>query len=275
MWIPQAIEGGLRCQPVSRLRVPEQDQIIDKEDQGGGACGGLGHPVLGIFKAQELLDVAAANLQGPTSGKDLQDLRGGEGEIEGEEAIVAAAATGVTHHDDAQELWAGARIPQGVDGLVPELDPLSVERDGGFDPFRFFVLRPLKGTGQAVAFLPATPPLDDPLGEFIEGGLHVHAADQLGVGGQVTADGLAGILAISEDAQRALGNPTGHDVNHLQGQFGTGAILLGRGLTGLFALQFSVFAGGALGGLALAVHANQDGESPVFVGGEGQGNLQG
>ena len=38
---------------MSRLRVPEQDQIIDVEDQGSGARGRLGHSVLRIFKAQK------------------------------------------------------------------------------------------------------------------------------------------------------------------------------------------------------------------------------
>jgi hypothetical protein len=42
-----------------------------------------------------LLDVAEANLQGPTLGKQLQNLCGGEGEVEGEEAIVVAAAAGI------------------------------------------------------------------------------------------------------------------------------------------------------------------------------------
>jgi hypothetical protein len=51
----------------------------------------------------------------------------------------------------------------------------------------------------------------------------------------VEPDGLAGLLAISENTQRALGDPTGYDLNHLQGQFGTGAILLGVGLTDLVA----------------------------------------
>jgi len=108
------------------------------------------------------------------------------------------------HHDDAQKLLAGAGIPQGIDGLVPELDRLSIEDGRGLDPLRFLVLSHLQGTGQAVAFLAAAPPLDGLLGGFIEGGLHVHAADQLGVGGQVTADRLAGILAISKDAQERL-----------------------------------------------------------------------
>ena len=111
-------------------------------------------------------------------------------------------------------------------------------------------------------------------GRLIEGGLHVHAADQFGIGRQVSADGLAGVLAISQDAQRALGYPAGHDLNHLRGQFGTGAILLGGGLAGLLALQLSRFAGRALRRLALAVHANQDGESPVLVGCERQAHLQ-
>src|SRR5438094_4495173 len=43
--------------------VPEQGQIINKEDQGSGACSCLGHPVLRIFEAQKLLDVTEANFQ--------------------------------------------------------------------------------------------------------------------------------------------------------------------------------------------------------------------
>src|SRR5439155_7878123 len=99
-----------------------------------------------------------ANLQGPTSREYLQDLCGAESEIEGEEAIVAAAAAGVMHHDDAQELLAGAGIPQGIDGLVPELDLLAVKGEGGLDPIGFFVWRQLKRAGQAVAFLAAASP---------------------------------------------------------------------------------------------------------------------
>src|SRR5450631_2394998 len=132
---------------MTRLGVPEQDQIVDIEDQGSSPCSGLGHPILRIFETQKLFHVAEANLQGPTSREGLQNLRGGESEIEREEAIVAAAATGVVHHDDAQELLAGAGIPQGIDGLVPELDLLSIKRDGSLDPLGFFVLRHLKGTG--------------------------------------------------------------------------------------------------------------------------------
>ncbi len=50
--------------------------------------------------------------------------------------------------------------------------------------------------------------------------------------------------------------------------------MLGSGLPGLLALQLSAFAGCTLVGLALAVHADQDREGPVFVWGEGQGDLQ-
>jgi hypothetical protein len=49
-------------------------------------------------------------------------------------------------------------------------------------------------------------------GGLIESGLHVHATDQLGIGGQVPTDGMAGVLAVSEDAKRTLRYPTGHDL---------------------------------------------------------------
>src|SRR5437762_1193786 len=67
-----------------------------------------------------------------------------------------------------------------------------------------------------------------------------------------------------------LGNPTGHHLNHFQGQFGTGAILLGGGLPGLLALQLSAFARRALVGLALAAHADQDGEGQYLLGAKGK-----
>ena len=82
-----------------------------------------------------------------------------------------------------QELLTGTGIPQGIDNLARELDLLAVERDDGFDLFRFLVLRHLQGTGQAGAFLAAVPPLGGLCEGVIGGGLHVHAADQLGVGG--------------------------------------------------------------------------------------------
>src|SRR5215467_14269979 len=163
------------------LRMPEQDHVVDVEDQGSGARGCLGHAVLGIFEAQKLFDVAEANLQWPASGKEFQDLYRGESEIEREEAIVAAATTGIAYHHDTQELLAGTGIPQGVDGLVPELDLLSVKCGGGLDPLRLFVLRHLKRVGQAVAFLATASAFGDTSGGLIEGGLHVHAADQPGI----------------------------------------------------------------------------------------------
>src|ERR1700690_1434386 len=104
---------------------------------------------------------------------------------------MAEKAAGMTYDDDTHEVLAGAWEPQGIEGWGLELDLLYVERDGDLDPFRFFVLRPEQRTGQAVAFLAAAPPFGHLPGGLIEGGPHVHAADQLGVGGQEPADGFA------------------------------------------------------------------------------------
>jgi hypothetical protein len=40
------------------LCVPQQDQIIDIEDQGSGSLRGFGDTVLRVFQAEELFDVA-------------------------------------------------------------------------------------------------------------------------------------------------------------------------------------------------------------------------
>jgi hypothetical protein len=94
-------------------------------------------------------------------------------------------------------------VPSRKDGAL-----LAVKCDGGLDPIGFWALRHFKGAEQALALLATAAAFGGLGGGSIEGGFHVHAADQLGVGGQVSADGLAGILAISENAHRALRNPT-------------------------------------------------------------------
>jgi hypothetical protein len=50
----------------------------------------------------------SADLEAP----ELLDVGGSK--LPREEAIVAAAAAGVTHHDDTQELWIDAGIPQPI-----------------------------------------------------------------------------------------------------------------------------------------------------------------
>jgi hypothetical protein len=57
---------------------------------------------LRVFKAEELLDVAEADLQRPAQGKGFEYLLRCEGEVGGEEAIVAATATGIADHHDTQ-----------------------------------------------------------------------------------------------------------------------------------------------------------------------------
>ena len=64
-----------------------------------------------ILKSQELFDVVEANFQGPPPGKNLQDLRGRQGEVGGEEAIVAAATAGIVDNYDTQQSGSGTGIP--------------------------------------------------------------------------------------------------------------------------------------------------------------------
>jgi hypothetical protein len=73
--------------------VPQQYEVIDIEDQGSGALSGLGDSILRVFKAEELFHVAEANLQWPAQSEGFEDLRRVQGEVGGEEAVVAAAAT--------------------------------------------------------------------------------------------------------------------------------------------------------------------------------------
>jgi len=91
--------------------MPEQYEVIDIEDQGSGSLGRLGNSVLRVFKAEELLDIAEADLQWPAQGKGFEYLLRCEGEVGGEEAIVAATATGIVDHHDTQQSRSGAGIP--------------------------------------------------------------------------------------------------------------------------------------------------------------------
>jgi len=91
--------------------VPQQYKVIDVENQGSGSLGSFGDSILGVFKAEELLDVAEADLQGPAQRKDFEYLWRFQSEVGREEAVVAAAATGVVDHNDTQQSRPGAGIP--------------------------------------------------------------------------------------------------------------------------------------------------------------------
>src|SRR5438552_3093797 len=64
--VPKPPQSGRTSQLVAGLRVPDDHQVVDIEDQRGGALRGARDAVLRIFEAQELLHVATANFQGPT-----------------------------------------------------------------------------------------------------------------------------------------------------------------------------------------------------------------
>ena len=72
--------------------MPQQYEIIDVEDEGSGSLSGFGDAILRVFKTEELFHVAEADLQWPAQGKDFEYLWRFQGEVGGEEAIVAAAA---------------------------------------------------------------------------------------------------------------------------------------------------------------------------------------
>ena len=102
--------------------MPQQYKVIDVENQGSGSLGSFGDSILGVFKAEELLDVAEADLQRPAQRKGFEYLWRFQSEVGREEAVVAAAATGVVDHNDTQQSRPGAGIPKRVDGLIPNLD---------------------------------------------------------------------------------------------------------------------------------------------------------
>ena len=114
--------------------MPQQYEVIYIEDEGSGSLSGSGDSVLWVFKAEELFHVAEADLQGPAQSKGLEYLWRFESEVGGEEAVVAAAATGIADYNDAQQSRSGAGIPQCIDGPIPDPDVMSIEAHGGFDP---------------------------------------------------------------------------------------------------------------------------------------------
>src|ERR1700722_1642922 len=124
--------------------MPQQYEVIDIEDQGSGSLGSFGGLILAVFKTEELLDVAEADLQGPAQSKGFQYLWRFQSEVGGEEAVVAAAAPGVVDHNDTQQSRPGAGIPKCVDGPIPNLDLTSIEAHGGLDPGTAGVLRHLE-----------------------------------------------------------------------------------------------------------------------------------
>ena len=89
-------------EPVTGQSEPQQHQIIDIENEGSGALRSRRNSVLGILESEQLLDVAKADLQGPAPGEGGEDGGGVHGEVGGEKAIVATAASGIAHDDDAE-----------------------------------------------------------------------------------------------------------------------------------------------------------------------------
>jgi len=56
----------------------------------------------------------------------------------------------------------------------------------------------------------------DSAGDVIEGRFHGHAADQVRVGREMTADRTTPIFTVRGDLKEAIGDPAGYDLNHLQ-----------------------------------------------------------
>src|ERR1700719_2042122 len=109
--VPGPRDNRLWREEMPGLCVPEQYEVINIENQGSGSLSGLGDSILRILKAEELLHIAEADLQWPAQSKSLEYLGRLQSEIGGEEAIVAAAATGIADHHDPQQSRSGAGIP--------------------------------------------------------------------------------------------------------------------------------------------------------------------
>ena len=105
--------------------MPQQNEVIDIEDEGSGSLSGPGDSVLRVFKAEELLHVAEADLQWPAQSEGFEDLRRLQGEVGGEEAVVAAAAPGVADHQ-----------------IRSSLGPALEYHSASMDLYQTFTLRP-------------------------------------------------------------------------------------------------------------------------------------
>jgi len=101
--------------------------------------------------------------------------------------------------------------------LYQNADALAVELQDGFDPRRRRILGHLQGAGQTLALLAwASATAGIRRGDVIEGRFHGHAADQVRVGREMTADRTTPIFTVRGDMKEAIGDPAGYDLNHLQ-----------------------------------------------------------
>src|SRR5580658_7425723 len=91
----------------------------------------------------------------------------------------------------------------------------------------------------------------------------------------MAADGSAGVLAVSQQAQFSWAEPAGDNLNHFQSQLRASSILLLGGLCGLFLFRLSIAAGCQFRVLPFAIEADEDRECPCLLGREGKRYMQG
>src|SRR5882724_1090094 len=90
----------------------------------------------------------------------------------------------------------------------------------------------------------------------------------------MTADGTAGILAVSEYAQFPRAEPAGDNLNHFQSELRASAVLLVSGLPGLFLFRLAIAAGSQFRLLPFAIEADEDRKRPGLLRSERKGDLQ-
>jgi len=137
------------------LREPKDERRIGVANERGGPFDGRLFSRGGIREAERLLEVAKANLNGPTFAVGFQDFDHRLGGVRAEENPKADATSVDPDHDYANQAGSTSPVPLGIDHLKLYGAALAVQKGGGTAPGRALIARQLLWLRQQPAPDPA------------------------------------------------------------------------------------------------------------------------